>query len=167
MYLQPKAKQKKMPTTTTTRTSRMCSKMQRERERVGAEPNDYSVYDCKFIENAKKNEELICSPIYKWLDSDVWDFIHDRQMKYNPLYDKGYKRVGCVGCPMGTRKAIELNDFPKFKRAYKNAFKKMLENIAPEKIPKKWKDADGIYAWWIEDDNIPGQLTLDGTEYKG
>lgn len=136
-----------------------------ERERERAKPNDYSVYDCKFIENAKKKKDLLCNPIYKWTDADVWDFIKDRGLKYNPLYDKGYKRVGCVGCPMSTRKAQKLNDFPRFKQNYIKSFDRMLKNNKG-KI-RKWKTAEEVYLWWIEDDNIPGQLTLDGTEYKG
>lgn len=139
---------------------------ERERERVGAEPNDYSVYDCKFIENAKKKKDLMCNPIYKWLDSDVWDFIHDRQMKYNPLYDMGYLRVGCVGCPMSTRKRQELNRYPKYKLNYIKAFDRMLKNNKGKKTQaRKWENAEDVYRWWIEDDQIPGQLTLDGTEY--
>lgn len=141
---------------------------ERERERVGADPNDYSVYDCKFIENAKAKKDLICSPIYKWNDSDVWDFIHDRGINYNPLYDRGYKRVGCVGCPMSTNKIKELNEFPAYKLNYKKAFGRMLkERDAKGKTRTgHWIDTDSVYAWWVEDKQIPGQLTLDGTEYK-
>lgn len=140
---------------------------ERERERVGAEPNDYSVYDCKFIENAKKKKNLMCNPIYKWLDSDVWDFIHDRQMEYNPLYDMGYKRVGCVGCPMSTKQIQELNKYPKYKINYIKAFDRMLKNNEGTNTQARtWKTAEDVYRWWVEDDQIPGQLTLDGTEYK-
>ena len=141
---------------------------EKERERLGANPNDEDVYDCKFIENAKKKADLICNPVYEWLDSDIWDFIHDRKMSYNPLYDCGFKRVGCIGCPMSTRKAQELERYPKFKQAYKNAFKRMCEaREKAGKVNKKhWGDADRVYAWWIEDKQIPGQMMLDGTEYK-
>lgn len=140
---------------------------ERERERVGAEPNDYSVYDCKFIENAKKKKDLMCNPIYKWLDSDVWDFIHDREMNYNPLYDMGYKRVGCVGCPMSTKQVQELNKYPKYKMNYIKAFDRMLKNNKGKRTQaRNWKTAEDVYRWWVEDDQIPGQLTLDGTEYK-
>lgn len=141
---------------------------ERERERTGSKPNDADVYDCLFIENAKKKKDLMCSPIYKWLDSDVWDYIHDRKMPHNPLYDMGFKRVGCIGCPMSTRKAQELERFPKFKVAFKNAFKRMLEERKKAgKIDRRqWENADSVYAWWIEDKQIPGQMMLDGTEYK-
>jgi len=148
--------------------------MPRERERERAKPNDYSVYDCKFIETAKKKKDLICNPIYKWTDADVWDFIKGRDMKYNPLYDKGYVRVGCIGCPLASSEQIrELNEYPKYKHNYIMAFQKMVEarkangKDKDSKYSKVWRDGASVYMWWVEDENIPGQLTLDGTEYKG
>ena len=44
-------------------------------------------------------------------------------------YDHGYKRLGCIGCPMGTpeHRAEELERYPKYKRAYIRAFERMLE----------------------------------------
>lgn len=137
---------------------------ERERERVGGKPNDYDVYDCKFIEKAKQKNELICNPIYAWTDTDVWEFIRDRKMKYNPLYDCGFKRVGCIGCPMSTHRMDELNRYPKIKENYKRALAKMLE-VRKQKGKNdhdgKWKDADSIFAWWVQDEQIPGQLEFD------
>ena len=26
---------------------------------------------------------------------------------------------------------------------------------------RRWKTADEVFAWWMEDDNIPGQMNLD------
>lgn len=44
--------------------------------------------------------ELICNPIVDWTEADVWDYIRDRRLSYNPLYDEGCKRIGCIGCPL-------------------------------------------------------------------
>jgi phosphoadenosine phosphosulfate reductase len=89
-------------------------------------------------------------------------------MEYNPLYDKGFKRVGCIGCPLATTRVKELNEYPQFKINYKKAFSRMIETRKAKGKDDKanWKDADGVYAWWVDDEQIPGQLTLDGTEYK-
>ena len=39
------------------------------------------------------------NPILDWTTEDVWDYIHTYNLPYNPLYDKGLKRVGCWCCP--------------------------------------------------------------------
>lgn len=134
-----------------------------EEVRGGVEPNTSGVWDCTFIANAKKNKDLICNPIYSWTDSDVWEFIHGRGMKYNPLYDKGFLRVGCIGCPMAGNQVQELEMYPKYKQNYINAFGRMLKKRKTEgKDDSKghWKDVESMYKWWIQDDSIEGQMDI-------
>ena len=71
-----------------------------------AQEND-EVYDCLLITQAKKNMDLVCNPILYWTDSDVWNFIKDRNIKVCDLYSMGFKRVGCVGCPMASKRERE------------------------------------------------------------
>ena len=136
--------------------------------RGGVEPNTSGVWDCTFIAKAKKNDDLICNPIYKWTDNDVWVFIEDRGMKHNPLYDKGYTRVGCIGCPMASNQVQELEDYPKFKQNYINAFERMLEkrrasgkdDITGRTGIHKWTDGKAVYKWWVGDESIEGQTNI-------
>ena len=131
--------------------------------RGGVEPNIEGVYDCTFISKAKKNQDLLCNPIYPWTDSDVWEFIHERKMKYNPLYDKGFLRVGCIGCPMASNQVQELEMYPKYKQNYINAFDRMLKKRKAEgKDDSKghWTNAETMYKWWIQDDTIEGQMDI-------
>ena len=37
------------------------------------------------------------NPIIDWTDEDVWEFHKKYRLPYNPLYDMGFQRVGCVG----------------------------------------------------------------------
>lgn len=138
------------------------------RKSHNANPNDESVFECTFITKAKNNEDLICSPIYKWTDNDVWTYIEEKQMKYNPLYDKGFLRVGCIGCPLNSKQKYELEKYPKYKQNYINAFQRMLEaRKASEKDDvtgkvglHKWKNGEDVYRWWIQDDSIDGQMNI-------
>ena len=137
---------------------------ERERERLQAQPNDEDVYDCKFIENAKNKKDLYCNPIYKFTENDVWCFIHDRGMNYNPLYDMGYHRIGCIGCPLGGRNSQlrEFADFPKYKNLYLKAFEQMLkEHIGYESRIDKFEDANEVFEWWTQSETIKGQMTID------
>lgn len=37
----------------------------------GLQPNDPDVWDCRFIENAKKKKSILCNAIYEWNDRDI------------------------------------------------------------------------------------------------
>ena len=138
------------------------------RQSEGINANEIGVYDCQFITKAKQNEDLICSPIYKWTDSEVWQFIRGRGIPYNPLYDQGFLRVGCIGCPMAGNQVQELEKYPKFKQNYINAFERMLKRrreAGKDDITGKtglncWKDGETVYRWWIRDESIPGQKNI-------
>lgn len=90
----------------------------------------------------------VLNPIIDWEDTDVWEFIYRYSIPYCVLYDQGYKRLGCIGCPMSTRRAEELEKYPKYKRAYLRAFKKMLENLDKKTT---WKTPEDVMEWWIGD----------------
>ena len=142
-------------------------KARRQEEGVQS-PNEIGVYDCTFVKKAKMNEDLICNPIYKWEDNEVWQFIHDRDMKYNPLYDKGFYRVGCIGCPLASNQVTELEMYPKYKQNYINAFERMLakrraagkDDVADKYGLHKWVDGEAVYKWWIQNDTIEGQMDI-------
>lgn len=38
------------------------------------------------------------NPIAAWTDDDVWGYIHDNDVLYNPLIDRGYLSIGCQPC---------------------------------------------------------------------
>jgi len=42
---------------------------------------------------------LNISPIQYWTQLMVWLYIWDRKLPYNPLYEKGFDRIGCFMCP--------------------------------------------------------------------
>lgn len=49
----------------------------------------------------KKSPFIIrVNPIYDWNQWEVWTYIRANKLPYNPLYDKGYRRIGCWCCPL-------------------------------------------------------------------
>lgn len=131
----------------------------------------------KMVEQCYKQTKTVVNPIIDWTDEDVWEFIREYNIPYCKLYDEGYKRLGCIGCPMGSvehRKA-EFERYPKYEQAYMRAFERMLNNIGggtPGKaeqtysngIPNdtdgkiqllaqpqiKWKNTKELMEWWIK-----------------
>ena len=97
-----------------------------------------------------KRDKLMIAPIIEWSDKDVWDFIHDRELAYCKLYDEGWKRIGCLFCPMARKseqqKAKER--YPKYKAAIIRTIHKIRKgggcyaNYYPELTDEQ------IFDWW-------------------
>jgi 3'-phosphoadenosine 5'-phosphosulfate sulfotransferase (PAPS reductase)/FAD synthetase len=109
------------------------------------------VWDCNLITSAKKQKKLVVNPIIDWTEKDIWDYIHENNIKYNPLYDKGFKRVGCIGCPIagGKKQELEFSLYPTYKRAYIRAFERMIEARKERGLETQWRTGQEVYDWWI------------------
>lgn len=103
----------------------------------------------KIVDMCYKTHKTLINPIIDWTTDEVWEFIKECEIPYCELYDQGYKRLGCVGCPMSSNQANELDRYPRYKALYKIAFQKMLDNGKAKGISFRWKDADEVYEWWI------------------
>lgn len=71
-------------------------------------------------------ESLLISPIINWSERDVWEFLNDvASVPHCSLYDDGWKRIGCIGCPMSSRKQklFENKRYPHVKRNWIKAIK--------------------------------------------
>lgn len=77
----------------------------------------------------------------------MWEFIHTYDIPYCSLYDEGYTRLGCIGCPMSTKQAEELEKYPKYKQAYIRAFDRMLEASNKK---GEWKTGEDVMKWWVK-----------------
>ena len=38
------------------------------------------------------------APLADWSERDVWRYIHENDLPYNPLHDRGYASIGCTHC---------------------------------------------------------------------
>ena len=38
------------------------------------------------------------NPLADWTHEDVWNYIKEKKVPYHPLYDKGFKSIGCAPC---------------------------------------------------------------------
>ena len=129
------------------------------------------VWDCTLIKVMRDKGDTVVNPIYHWTDDDIWEYARQNNIRMNPLYEKGYTRVGCIGCPLATyrEKMKEFFDYPKYKNLYIKAFDKMLK--AREESGKVnlgndwnwWETGEDVFLWWIEEykRNVKGQITID------
>lgn len=99
--------------------------------------------------HCKTHARRTLNPIYDWTTEEVWEFIKEYNVPYCELYDKGYTRLGCIGCPVSTHNAEELEQYPKFKQAYIRAFQRIVDNMDGIRN-ETWTDGEAVYKWWIQ-----------------
>jgi len=60
------------------------------------------------------------NPIIYWPDWAVWEFIRAEHLPYCGLYDEGFSRLGCVGCPLTRQgqREIEWERWPRIARLW-------------------------------------------------
>ncbi len=103
------------------------------------------------VRNCKKRGGAVISPLFHWNDSEIWEFIRSRGMPYCELYDQGFTRLGCVGCPMAgpSRQRMEFERWPKYKDAYLRSFGKMLNERKRKGLPTEWGSPEEVMEWWL------------------
>lgn len=119
-------------------------------ERDGVILNADNDEDRKQIEHCIPKQKYICNPIVDWSEEEVWRFIVRDNLPYCSLYDEGFDRLGCIGCPMDTDRAKVLEAYPKFKRQYIRTFDKLVELRKEKGLSCTWQNGEEVYNWWIE-----------------
>lgn len=111
------------------------------------------------VEACYKWRKMVLNPIIDWLDEDVWEFIHKYNVPYCELYDRGAKRIGCIGCPMNTAAAAaELERYPKYRQAYLKAFERMIAERKSRGLAVVWQTGEEVMNWWLKGDKPPKQI---------
>ena len=111
----------------------------------------------RMTELCMQKNKMVVNPIIDWRDSDIWEYIRSEKLRVCELYNMGYDRVGCIGCPMaGKSRWKEFADFPEYKKLYIHAFDRMVK-INPK---KSWHTGEQVFRWWMEDENVEGQIEL-------
>lgn len=59
-----------------------------------------------------------CKPLSFWTDKDIWDYIHQFNISYSDIYDKGYNSTGCVLCLFGCHLQKEPNRIQLLKQTH-------------------------------------------------
>lgn len=115
----------------------------------------------QFVEHCYRTTSIMVNPIIDWTTQDVWDFLRHYGCQSNPLYQMGFCRVGCVGCPMGGYRHMknEFARYPKYKENYIRAFDRMIDRRNDRDLPTVWKSGEEVFTWWIGDD--PNQIAFD------
>ena len=107
----------------------------------------------ELIHICKTKAQRILNPVIDWGTDEVWEFIKEYDVPYCKLYDEGYKRLGCIGCPMGgpNMQRKEFERWPEFRRAYIKAFERMIKSRHKKGLKVVWKDGEEVMKWWLKE----------------
>ena len=126
--------------------------------------NDDNDMSRRMVENCYRTRKTLVNPIVDWTDEAVWSFLKENNIKYCPLYDEGFKRMGCIACPMAGReqRMHELERWPKYKENYIKAFRRMIlnhgdkikafEGMDPKPTPEE--GAKILFDNWVDIHNL-------------
>ena len=110
--------------------------------------------DRMLFENCTLKGKRIINPVIDWEEEDIWEYIKGRGLEYCKLYDEGFTRIGCIGCPMADKQRIkEFERYPKYLANYKRAIAKFLikyleRSEASGRTPM-FTTPDEMLDWWI------------------
>lgn len=125
--------------------------------------NDDNTATRQVVERCYRTTSTMINPIVDWTDTDVWDFLRHYGCRSNPLYECGYKRVGCIGCPLGgyTAQKREFLRYPKYRALYVRAFDKMLAARRQHGLEDgiTWRNGEDVMTWWTGGDVL--QISVD------
>ncbi len=131
--------------------------------------NDENDESRRTVENCYRTRKTLVNPIIDWLDEDVWEFIRENKLPYCCLYDEGFKRLGCIGCPLGGANSMNraFTRWPKYREAYVRAFDKAIAERKRRGLSTDgdWADGESMMRWWLgesdKDDSMDGQLDFE------
>ena len=102
----------------------------------------------KMIEVAKNcKTQTWLHPIIDWRVEDVWGYLKARGVEVCSLYAEGWKRLGCVCCPLGRKGRDEAARWPKIAANMKRAF----DGYCSE-FPDRIKDPEGMWLQFLDGD---------------
>lgn len=105
----------------------------------------------RMIEQCTIKGKHILNPVIDWTDKDIWDFIKMYDVPYCKLYDQGFDRLGCIGCPMQGTKGMErdFKRWSKYKTNYIKAFDRMIKARKEKGLKTEWETGEEVFNWWL------------------
>lgn len=109
----------------------------------------------------KRTARTHVRPLSNWDSEFLWKFIKSNGLPYPSLYDEGFKRLGCVGCPLAnaSNKRREMERWPRIEAKWKDAVRHCWTARAgtKQKDGREWFGSVNCDSWeqfydaWLND----------------
>ncbi len=101
----------------------------------------------------RKGKTTFLAPICYWTAADVWAFINDRSIPYCSLYDEGFTRLGCIGCPLASasERAKQFERWPSYEKGWLRTFQRTWskwKSVPTKNGDERYYNWDSPEAWF-------------------
>lgn len=62
----------------------------------------------KLVEWDEGNGLIKVNPLIEWSEKQVWDYIRNHGVPYNPLHDQGFRSIGCQPCTRAVKQGEDV-----------------------------------------------------------
>ena len=111
------------------------------------------------VQCVKGKDKIITNPIIEWSEADVWHFLNEVvKVEHCALYDKGWRRLGCLFCPMASKKEVLRQGaaYPKYyalilrtiHQLRANGYMNSYPDLTDEEVFNWWISKEGIRKWY-------------------
>lgn len=107
---------------------------------------------------------LFVNPLAYWADNYLWEYIRAEKIEINPLYEQGFCRVGCIGCPMaGKRRIEEFKRWPQYEKMFVRLCDKIIEIRNAQGLKNKYglKNGREYFEYWLYNELPQGETIFD------
>lgn len=93
------------------------------------------------------------NPLAYWPDSYIWDYSHEAHLEQCSLYQEGFTRLGCIGCPMAREQGrrMEFVRWPKFEEQWVRSLDKLAALRVSLGLEQRFASGREWFEWWLSD----------------
>ena len=111
--------------------------------------DEWSEHQETMVTCVNGKDKLIISPIIYWSERDVWNFLNNIVgVPHCELYDQGYRRIGCVCCPMSTERQ-KIKDLIRYPHVYRKWLKTIKWLMDQGCVSYNFENTEIVLKWWI------------------
>lgn len=123
------------------------NEIEASRHKFSEQFDQFSEHEEQMLSCVNGKDKIMLSPILMWSEEDVWEYLNDKGIEHCCLYDEGYKRIGCICCPMSQykQKIKDITRYPHVRRNWEKVMAKLIEKGFYHKCSSEKE----LFDWWI------------------
>lgn len=113
------------------------------------------------VQCVRGKDKIVINPLIYWQDADVWHFLNNvAKVPHCELYDNGFRRIGCLFCPMSSRKEMMMcrERYPKYYRLFIRLINRLRSNgylseysvLTDEEVFEWWMSKESLQVWFAK-----------------
>lgn len=104
------------------------------------------------FETCYTDNEKRLNPVAYWTIEDIWEYSKDVKLEQCCLYQEGFKRLGCVGCPMSVKsRKKEFARWQGIERLWRKSFDDMHKLRVEKGKSVNQSSGQEWFEWWLND----------------